>query len=282
VSESTAGRAARGGEPDIARIGALIGDPTRARVLVALTDGRALTATRLASEAGVAPSTVSEHLGRLTAAGLVIARAQGRARFYQLASPAVADALEAIARISPVQPVRSLREDTRAHALRKARTCYTHLAGRLGVGLLGGMLARGLMTGGDGLYHPEQAVHDRLSAPGRDVSYQLTPLGEEAFTGIGVDLRPVLAKRPAVRYCLDWSEQRHHLAGPLGTALASRLFALGWVRKAGEHRVVTITGDGCQQLMDVFGLPPTWDQPEPGPARTLPAAVSAAPAADRR
>jgi predicted transcriptional regulator len=240
-------------------------------VLVALTDGRALTVTRLASEAGVAPSTVSEHLSRLTAAGMVVSRAQGRARFYHLASPAVADALEAIARISPIHTVKSLREDTRAHALRKARTCYTHLAGRLGVGLLGGMLARGLMSGGDGQYHPEQVVHDRLSAPGRDVSYQLTPLGEEAFTGIGIDLRPVLAKRPAIRYCLDWSEQRHHLAGPLGAALASRLFALGWVRKASERRVVTVTDDGCQQLMELFGLSPGWDQPEPGPARIIPA-----------
>jgi DNA-binding transcriptional ArsR family regulator len=272
VSESVTGRTASGGEPDIARIGALIGDPTRARVLVALADGRALTASRLASEAGVAPSTVSEHLSRLTAAGLVVAHAQGRARFYQLASPAVADALEAIARISPIHPVKSLRQDTRAHALRKARTCYTHLAGRLGVSLLSGMLARGLMTGGDGLYHPEQAVNDRLSGPGRDVSYQLTPLGKEAFTGIGIDLRPILAKRPAIRYCLDWSEQRHHLAGPLGAALASRLFALGWVRKASERRVVTLTDDGCQHLVDVFGLSPNWDQPEPGPARTTPAA----------
>jgi DNA-binding transcriptional ArsR family regulator len=264
---------APGGEPDIARIGALIGDPTRARVLVALSDGRALTATRLASEAGVAPSTVSEHLSRLTAAGLVVARAQGRARFYHLSSPAVAEALEAIARISPIHPVKSLREDTRAHALRKARTCYTHLAGRLGVSLLSGMLERGLMTGGDGLHHPEQAVHDRLSGPGSDVSYQLTPLGKEAFTGIGIDLRPVLAKRPAVRYCLDWSEQRHHLAGPLGAVLASRLFALGWVRKGGERRVVTVTDTGCEQLIGVFGLPARWDQPEPGPARTMPAAA---------
>lgn len=263
-----ASETALGGEPDIACVAALIGDPTRARVLTALFDGRALTATRLASEAGVAPSTVSEHLKRLTAAGLVVAHAQGRSRFYHLASPAVADALEAIARIAPVQPVKSLREDTRAHALRKARTCYTHLAGRLGVGLLSGMLERGLITGGDGLYHPEQAVHDRLSAPGRDVDYQLTLPGKDAFTSIGIDLRPVLAKRPAIRYCLDWSEQRHHLAGPLGAALASRLFGLGWVRKAREHRAVTVTDAGCQQLMEVFGLPATWSHPQPGPART--------------
>ena len=120
------------GDADIAPIAALIGDPTRARVLSALTDGRALPASRLAAEAGVAPSTVSEHLARLLAAGLVTMRPEGRSRFYRLASPAVADALEAISRISPPEPIRSLRQGTHARALREARTCYNHLAGRSG------------------------------------------------------------------------------------------------------------------------------------------------------
>ena len=117
------------GDADIAPIAALIGDPARARVLTALTDGRALPASRLAAEAGVAPSTVSEHLARLLAAGLVTMRPEGRSRFYRLASPAVAEALEAISRISPPQPIRSLRQGTYARALREARTCYNHLAG---------------------------------------------------------------------------------------------------------------------------------------------------------
>ena len=119
------------GDADIAPIAALIGDPTRARVLSALTDGRALQASRLAAEAGVAPSTVSEHLARLLAAGLVTMRREGRSRFYRLASPEVADVLEAISRISPPQPIRSLRQGSHARALREARTCYNHL-GRLG------------------------------------------------------------------------------------------------------------------------------------------------------
>ena len=117
------------GDADIAPIAALIGDPTRARVLSALTDGRALPASRLAAEAGVAPSTVSEHLARLLAAGLVTMRREGRSRFYRLASPEVADVLEAISRISPPQPIRSLRQGSHARALREARTCYNHLAG---------------------------------------------------------------------------------------------------------------------------------------------------------
>ena len=169
------------GDADIAQIAALIGDPARARVLTALTDGRALPASRLAAEAGVAPSTVSEHLARLLAAGLVTMRPEGRSRFYRLASPEVAEALEAISRISPPQPIRSLRQGSHARALREARTCYNHLAGRLGVGLLDGLLSGGLLSGGDGRHHPERAVADRLSAPGRDLSYRLTPRGETAL-----------------------------------------------------------------------------------------------------
>jgi DNA-binding transcriptional ArsR family regulator len=249
------------GDADIAQIGALIGDPARARVLTALTDGRALPASRLAAEAGVAPSTVSEHLARLLAAGLVTVRPEGRSRFYRLASPEVADALEAISRISPPQPIRSLRQGSHARALREARTCYNHLAGRLGVALFAGLLDGGLLSGGDGRHHPGRAVADRLSAPGRDLSYRLTPHGEAALGKIGVDLDAVLARQPAVRYCLDWSEQRHHLAGPLGTALADRLFALGWVRRTDRRRVVRVTDTGREHLPATLGLPRDWDQP---------------------
>jgi DNA-binding transcriptional ArsR family regulator len=267
----TGARPAAGSEPvrgevDIAPIGALLGDPTRARVLMALADGRALPASRLAAEAGVAPSTVSEHLARLLAAGLVAVRPEGRSKFYRLASPEVADALEAIARIAPERPVRSLREGSQARALREARTCYNHLAGRLGVGLFAGLLSHGLLSGGDGQHHPDRAVHDRLSAPGRDLCYRLTPRGEEVLGGIGVDLDAVLARRPAIRYCLDWSEQQHHLAGPLGTALAGRLFALGWVTRTQQRRVIRVTEAGREKLPEVLGLAPDWDQPALGQA----------------
>jgi DNA-binding transcriptional ArsR family regulator len=252
------------GDADIAPVGALIGDPTRARVLTALMDGRALPASRLAAEADVAPSTVSEHLARLLAAGLVTVQPEGRSRFYRLASADVAEALEAMARISPVQPIRSLRQGSHARAPREARTCYNHLAGRLGTGLLAGFLSDGLIGGGDGRHHPDRVVHDRLSAPGRDLSYRLTPRGETVLGEIGVDLDAVLARRPAVRYCLDWSEQRHHLAGPLGTALADRLFALGWVRRTQRRRVVRVTGLGQDKLPQVLGLAADWAEPAVG------------------
>jgi DNA-binding transcriptional ArsR family regulator len=254
------------GDADIAPIGALIGDPTRARVLMALTDGRALPASRLAAEAGVAPSTVSEHLARLLAAGLVTMHPEGRSRFYRLSSAEVAEALEALARIAPDQPIRSLRQGSHARALREARTCYNHLAGRLGTGLLTGFLRDGLLAGGDGQHHQDRAVHDRLSGPGRDLSYRLTGHGEDVLSQLGLDLDAVLARWPAVRYCLDWSEQRHHLAGPLGTALAGRLFALGWVRRTQRRRVVQVTDLGQQKLPEVLGLPTDWAQPATGDA----------------
>ena len=137
-------------DTDLAPVGALIGDPGRARVLRALTDGRELPASVLAAEAGVAPSTASVHLQKLVDGGLVVAERHGRHRYFRLAGPDVARALEALARIAPPAPVRSLREGTRAQAVRAARTCYDHLAGRLGVGLMAAFVDHGVLTGGDG------------------------------------------------------------------------------------------------------------------------------------
>jgi hypothetical protein len=218
-----------------------------------LLDGRSLAASVLAAEAGVSASTISEHLTRLVDAGLLSAERQGRSRFFRLAGPDVAEALEAIARIAPPQPIRSLRQGTHAHALRAARTCYNHLAGRLGVALMSALLEAGLLSGGDGLHHPDIAVGDRLSAPGTAIDYGLTSRGSRQLAGFGLDLDEVFSHRPAIRYCLDWSEQRHHLAGPLGTALTDRLFELEWIRR-GRRRAVQLTGEGRRGLSDEFGV----------------------------
>jgi DNA-binding transcriptional ArsR family regulator len=247
------------GDADIARVAALIGDRARARVLLALADGRALPASVLAAEAAVTPSTISEHLARLTDANLLTAERQGRARYFRLADASVAEALEAIARISPPQPIRSLRQGTRAHALRRARTCYNHLAGRLGVALMTTLLQRGLLAGGDGRHHPEAPGQDRLSAPGRDVAYKLTPTGRRELSAFGLDLDEVCRRHPAIRYCLDWSEQHHHLAGPLGTALTSRLLELDWIQRTDRGRAVILTDRGRDGLRDTFGLAEGWD-----------------------
>ena len=128
------------GDADIAHVAALFGDPTRARMLLALSDGRALPASLLAQEAGVAASTASEHLGRLTQAGLLAVESWGRHRYYRLAGADVASVVEALARLAPMAPVRSLRGSDRLRALRQARTCYDHLAGRLGTALMEALL----------------------------------------------------------------------------------------------------------------------------------------------
>jgi DNA-binding transcriptional ArsR family regulator len=245
------------GDADVAGAAALIGDPSRARVLMALVDGRALPAGVLASEAGVAASTVGERLRRLLEAHLVTAQWQGRARYYRLAGPSVAAALEAIAGIAPPQPIRSLRQGT--HALRDARTCYHHLAGRLGVALMAALLADDVLTGGDGVHHPGRGGTDRLSAPGGDVEYRLTAHGRRVLgDGLGVDAAVLRQPRP-VRYCLDWSEQRHHLAGPLGAAVTTRLLDLGWIRRARRPRVVLLTDAGRDGLHRTLGVPAGWD-----------------------
>jgi DNA-binding transcriptional ArsR family regulator len=242
------------GDADIARISALIGEPSRARVLMALADGRALPAGVLADEAGVSASTISEHLRMLLDAHLVNVERQGRTRRYQLAGPPVAEALEAIARIAPPEPVRSLRQGTHAHALRRARTCYNHLAGRLGVALMAALVRDGVLNGA----HRPGPAADRFAAPGRDVEYRLTPHGAGTLHGLGVDLDALRGRRAPVRYCLDWSEQRHHLAGPLGTALTDRLFAMGWIRRTGRRRVVVVTDAGRTGL-GRLGVPDDWD-----------------------
>ncbi|MHB8313998.1 MAG: ArsR/SmtB family transcription factor, partial [Candidatus Dormibacteria bacterium] len=133
------------GDADIASVAALMGEPARAAVLIALADGRALAASTLAAEAGVAPSTLSGHLARLVEGGLVTIEPSGRHRYVRLSGPQVADAIEALARISPTRPVRSLRQATHADAIRRARTCYDHVAGRLGVAICDALVETGAL-----------------------------------------------------------------------------------------------------------------------------------------
>jgi hypothetical protein len=117
----------------------------------------------------------------------------------------------------------------------------------------------GLLTGGDGHHHPAQARDDRLSAGGHDVTYRLTPAGRRELRAFGLDLHQIWSKRPAIRYCVEWSEQRHHLAGPLGTALTDRLFELDWVQRTARRRAVILTEHGRNGLHDTFGLGKDWD-----------------------
>jgi len=201
------------GDTDLAAVGAVLAEPARAKVLLALGDGRSLPASMLAAEAGVAPSTASHHLARLVDAGLIVAESRGRHRYFTLAGPEVGELIEAVARVAPAQQVRSLRQGTRAHAVRYARHCYDHLAGRLGV-----------------------AVADALATDG---ARKLETLGVSP-----------LAARP----CRDWTEQRDHIAGPLGAALLARFFELAWLERDGRTRAVRLTAAGRAGFPDALGV----------------------------
>ena len=219
-----------------------MGEPARAAVLVALADGRALAASTLAAEAGVAPSTLSGHMGRLVEGGLVRVEPSGRNRYYRLTGPQVAEAVEALARLAPTHPVRSLRAGTHAEAIRRARTCYDHLAGRLGVALFDALVAEAVLVA----EADPDAGPDPVLGAGRARRYQLTGSGGDRLKRLGVTFDGT-GRRPLIRYCLDWSEQRPHLGGALGACLLRRFVDLGWVVRA-ERRVVRITGPGLAAL----------------------------------
>lgn len=237
------------GQPDLAVVAAAFADPRRIRILFALADGRALPAGRLAQEAGVAAATASNHLNHLLAQNLVSVEQHGRHRYYRLATPHVEGVLEALARLAPRQPITSLRESTRAHALRAGRTCYGHLAGQLGVQLFHVMLTHGWIAGGDGQYHPDGGL-DQLSAPGKNAAYRLTDFGATALAGWDLPQHLLRTTTP-LRYCVDWTEQAHHLAGPHGTAVAAHLFSQGWIVKAKTPRAVIRTAAGQQNFDDL-------------------------------
>jgi hypothetical protein len=178
----------------------------------------------------------------------------GRHKYFRLASEQVADLIESLARLAPAAPVRSLRQGTKAQAVRFARTCYDHLAGILGTGLMRAMLDHGLVAGGDGQFTPSRSGDDRLAAPGFDHDYRLTEVGVRELREFGIDFESLPRRRPLVRYCVDWSEQRHHLAGSLGAALADQMFERGWIRRADRSRAVHVSEAGYAGLRERFGL----------------------------
>ena len=218
---------------DLATVGALLGNPSRAAMLDALMTGRALTATELARAAGVTPATASEHLTRLREGGLVEVVSQGRHRYHRLASPEVGAALESLSHIAPAKPVTTLRQSSRARSLAEARTCYDHVAGRSGVALHDGLVARGWLV-------PE---------PG---GYGLSEPGVEGLLGWGVDIPSARAlRRRFARPCLDWTERREHLAGSLAAALAWALIEgpePWFVRRSEGHRGLRPTDLGRRRL----------------------------------
>lgn len=218
----------------------LVGDPARANMLAALMDGRALTARELAEAAGITPQTASGHLARLTGAGLLAVERQGRHRYHRVASADVARMIEGIMAVAAARDAcaapRRVATGPRSEALRRARTCYDHLAGRIAVAMADHMAGAGLID---------------LAPDGG----ALTSSGERFLRELGV----ALDKHPArgrifCRPCLDWSERRHHLAGRLGAALCRCCLDKGWLRRVEGSRALSVTPAGQRVLREAFGV----------------------------
>jgi DNA-binding transcriptional ArsR family regulator len=248
-----------GGDLDIATAAGLFADPTRARVLMALSDGRALPASVLAAEAAVTPQAASTQLSRLTDAGLLAVERSGRHRYYRLATSQVATVLEALAQLAPMQPVRSLRHSTRAAQLRSARTCYDHLAGRLGVQITQALIDTEALAAGDGITDTRRRPGDRLSSQLPDQPYTLGPNATQVLASLGVPADRLTdndrsSRRRLLRFCLDWSEQQHHLAGRLGAHLLTAFIDAGWITHSQGQRAVRLTDTGRHELHARLGL----------------------------
>ena len=232
---------------DLAEIGALIGDPARANILAALMDGRALTAGELAYLAGVAPQTASGHLAKLAGANLLALAKQGRHRYYRLASPLVGYMLESILAVAAVQlPPRRRLPSRVEEEMRTARTCYDHIAGRLGVGIADALT---------------EAGHVVLAEVGGEV----TPGGTAFLAELGVEFTVRKGStRAFCRACLDWTERRPHIAGAVGAALCGRFLDLGWIERRRDTRALRITADGERGFTETFGF----QLPDTAPAQS--------------
>ena len=213
-------------ELEISRVAALAGDDARARMLVALMDGRALPASSLALVARVSPQTTSAHLSKLVNGNLLAVEPQGKHRYYRLASPKVASLIEALSVVAPV-PAALHSESADAQVLRFARSCYMHLAGRVGVEV----------------NHAAQRLG--LWVPSRSKEYKVTEKGMDWLQQLGIHST---ARRGFARACLDWTERRHHVAGPLGTLLFKRFLELGWIARIHDGRAVRLTHRGRLEL----------------------------------
>ena len=223
------------GEADRAAVGALIGDRTRATILLTLLGGGLTSASALAGRAEVSPSLACNHLRKLSEGGLVVVERRGRQRMYRLASSSIADALEALMPLAPSRREQSLRGVRARDSLRRGRLCYDHLAGRVGVALATAMIDQAWLSGTD--------------------DYRVTEDGIVGLAQVGIDVHLLASRsRPLTRSCLDWSEQRPHLAGGIGAVLTAELLRRGWLEAREASRVVSVTEEGRTRLGAWLGI----------------------------
>jgi DNA-binding transcriptional ArsR family regulator len=233
------------GEADISMVASLIADDARAAMLIALqTEGRALSASTLAAHARIGLPAASAHLARLVGGGLVRCERSGRNRMYQLSGPRVAEVLEALATLAPIRPTRTLDESSRLAALRTARTCYDHLAGRLGAGLFGALVEHSALMDMRLSELPARRVRSGLGP------VALGPRAADVFGRLGVELD----ERVDARACLDWTESRPHLSGELGAAVCTAMLERGWVLHRPNSRALRVSVSGRSALAELLEL----------------------------
>jgi DNA-binding transcriptional ArsR family regulator len=227
-------------DANVAAVATLLADPARAAMLWALSDGRALPAGELARVARLAPSAASAHLAKLANGRLVVAERHGRHRYYRLVDAGVVGALEALAVIARPTPAANIKEAHASRAVRRARTCYDHLAGTLGVAVADSLMSRRALV-----------LEDK--------TYRVTKVGFEILGTLGVDVAAVTdaaqgSRRPLARACLDWSERRYHLAGILGAVIADTFLAAGWIERLPSTRALRVTNVGRRAFRRHFDI----------------------------
>jgi DNA-binding transcriptional ArsR family regulator len=230
-------------QPDVAAVAALIAEPARARMLLALSGNEALSASTLAAEAGLSAPATSAHLRKLLAAGLIVVTRAGRCRYYRVANRDVVAALETLARLAPTHPSTSLRQSNRNRALYFARICYDHLAGRLAVRIVDGLIARRALTA---LATPAACLGDAVWTSG--------PAARPVLAELGVSLEHAGHQTVPLHPCLDWSVGRPHLAGTVGSKLLQAMLDQGWLTKRPHHRAVQLTTTGAEALRATLGI----------------------------
>ncbi|MGH8201937.1 MAG: ArsR/SmtB family transcription factor [Steroidobacteraceae bacterium] len=215
-------------EPDIAALAALVTEPARSAILMHLLDGRSWTAMELAGVAGVSASTASVHLGKLVGGQLIRMSPLGRHRYFRIANVEIARLLEQLARLAPARPAQTPGARRASANLRRARLCYDHLAGRLGITIAESMIRAGWIVEAEPWF-------------------RLTDLGRRALPELGIEA-------VEERTCMDWSERRLHIAGPLGSSLAQLFFARKWLQRDTRSRAVRITPEGTESLRSLLGV----------------------------
>ena len=223
-------------EDQFIKTASLIGDPTRASILWALLDGRAFTATELAVSANTSPQNISMHLGKLLEADLLCVEKQGRHKYYRFSNKEVAYAVEAMANLVPKPEVSLKNKPENYPPIKFCRTCYDHLAGKIGVALTDSLLE-------------QKIIIEKNNA------YEISPEGEKWFSRFGINIEEAQKqKRIFLKPCLDWSERRNHIAGSIGALLLNKMIAEDWLRRTKDSRAMIITGKGEKELLKNFKI----------------------------